>query len=77
MALLHDAQLPPLEGYVEDEVNGMRVYRNACTGILMSEESENISDVDLLRAQNKALTERTEFLEDVIAEMAMEVYGGV
>lgn len=28
----------------------------------------------LLRAQNSALTERTEFIEDVIAEMAIQVY---
>ncbi|EHB65277.1 hypothetical protein [Paenibacillus lactis] len=28
----------------------------------------------LLKAQNSALTERTEFIEDVIAEMAQQVY---
>ncbi|MDH6674476.1 hypothetical protein M2277_005172 [Paenibacillus sp. LBL] len=28
----------------------------------------------LLKAQNSALTERTEFIEDVIAEMAIQVY---
>lgn len=32
------------------------------------------SEIDILKAQNKALVDRQEFLEDVIAEMAMMVY---
>ena len=32
------------------------------------------SEVDLLKAQNKALSDRLEFTEDLIAEMAMKVY---
>ncbi|QUH21065.1 hypothetical protein [Alkaliphilus sp. B6464] len=32
------------------------------------------SEVDILKAQNKALVDRQEFLEDIIAEMAMMVY---
>lgn len=32
------------------------------------------SENQLLRAQNKALTERADFVEDLIAEMAMQVY---
>ena len=35
-----------------------------------------IEQVALLQAQVQALTERGEFLEDCIAEMAMKVYGG-
>lgn len=75
MSLLKDSILPPIEGYVEDEVNGERVYRNAKTGILKSEEG--LPEIELLQAQNKALSDRADFLEDCIAEMAMEVYGGV
>ena len=32
------------------------------------------SEIDIIKAQNKALSDRTEFLEDIIAEMAMKVY---
>ena len=35
------------------------------------------SDVNLLKAQVQAQSDRTDFLEDCIAEMAMEVYGDV
>jgi hypothetical protein len=37
--------------------------------MLQLEEENN-----LLMMQNQAITERSDFLEDVIAEMAMEVY---
>ena len=33
-----------------------------------------LSEVELLKAQNKALSDRFEFTEDLIAEMAMKVY---
>lgn len=33
-----------------------------------------LSEVELLKAQNKALSDRLEFTEDLIAEMAMKVY---
>ena len=33
-----------------------------------------LSEVDLLKAQNKALSDRLEFTEDLIAEMAIKVY---
>ena len=32
------------------------------------------SEMDILKAQNKALSDRLEFTEDLIAEMAMKVY---
>ena len=41
----------------------------------LSEEVEELKQENiLLKAQNSALTERTEFIEDVIAEMAIQVY---
>ena len=32
-------KLPPKAGYVEDEVDGVRVYRNAVTGELFGRET--------------------------------------
>lgn len=32
-------ELPPKAGYVEDEVNGERVYRNALTGEIFGQET--------------------------------------
>ena len=37
-------------------------------------EQSNISDIELLKAQIQAITDRNDFIEDCIAEMAMEVY---
>lgn len=37
-------------------------------------EQSNISDIELLKAQIQAISDRNDFIEDCIAEMAMEVY---
>lgn len=37
-------------------------------------EQSNISDIELLKAQIQAVSDRNDFIEDCIAEMAMEVY---
>lgn len=37
-------------------------------------EQSNISDIELLKAQIQAISERNDFIEDCIAEMATEVY---
>lgn len=37
--LIFEAQLPPKVGYIEDEVDGERVYRNESTGILLRDEN--------------------------------------
>lgn len=37
-------------------------------------EQSNISDIELLKAQIQAISERNDFIEDCIAEMGMEVY---
>ena len=46
-----------------------------------SEDPKTIEDLQqenkLLKAQIKAQTERSDFIEDCIAEMATQVYGGV
>lgn len=40
----------------------------------LRKQSEEPSETDILIAQNKALTDRLEFVEDLIAEMAMMIY---
>ena len=42
--------------------------------IIIPEPRPLLSEVELLKAQNKALSDRLEFTEDLIAEMAMKVY---
>lgn len=37
-------------------------------------EQSNISDIELLKAQIQAISERNDFIEDCIGEMATEVY---
>lgn len=37
-------------------------------------DQSNISDIELLKAQIQAISERNDFIEDCIAEMATEVY---
>lgn len=56
--------LPPKAGYVEVEENSVRKYKPT------PEKEEEIR----LASQIQALTERNEFLEDLIAELAVQVY---
>lgn len=56
--------LPPKAGYVEVEENGIRKYKPT------PEKEEEIR----LTSQIQALTERNEFLENLIAELAVQAY---
>lgn len=56
--------LPPKAGYVEVESNGVREYKPT------PEKEEEIR----LASQIQALSSRNEFLEDLIAELAVQVY---
>lgn len=56
--------LPPKAGYVEVEENGERKYKPT------PEKEEEIR----LFSQIQALTERNEFLENLIAELAVQAY---
>lgn len=56
----------PLPGESEDSP----VYRKPLSEELDGLKQENT----LLKAQNQALTERADFIEDVVAEMAIQVY---
>ncbi|WP_106494863.1 hypothetical protein [Lentibacillus sp. Marseille-P4043] len=49
--------------------------RNNPNAKRLLEENEQLKkDNELLKAQNKATSERADFIENVIAEMAMQVY---
>lgn len=53
----------------EADISSKRIF------IAPVEETTNPPDeLTLLKAQLQAMTERNEFIEDVVAEMAMEVY---
>lgn len=56
--------LPPKPGYVEVEEDGVRKYKPT------AEKEEEIRLVSRIQA----LTERNEFLENLIAELAVQAY---
>ena len=63
--------LPYNPGYVEVEVDGKRVYQ------ITESEKERLRLIDenkMLKLQLQAVTERNDFIEDCIAEIAMSVY---
>lgn len=65
MGFIHEASLPPKNGYTEGvDENGRPVYRPT-TETLRKQALEK---------ENLDLKERIAFLEDCIAEMAMVVY---
>ena len=63
--------LPPKSGYIEAQTpDGRSEYRK-----IQNQELENLStQSNLLSAQVQAQTERSDFIEDCIAEMATQVY---
>ena len=54
--------------------NGTLTKKVVETPIEVSPAEPQLSESELLKAQNKALSDRLEFAEDLIAEMAMMVY---
>lgn len=70
--MITNPKLPPRAGYVEQEDSVGKRYYKRLDEIekLESLEAENA----LLKAQLQAQTERSDFIEDCIAEMAMQVY---
>ena len=70
---------PMLDGerrYRYKLANGAVAERTAAELAADALPAPTVEAVALLQAQVQALTERGEFLEDCIAEMAMKVYGG-
>lgn len=68
--------LPPRKGYVERVgADGQHYYASTEeTKELLRKRDELSEENTLLKAQIKAQTDRSDFLEDCIAEMAMLVY---
>ncbi|MFP7447165.1 hypothetical protein SFC50_26070 [Bacillus infantis] len=58
------------EADIQREKEKVQVDPDSPQAKMQQLEDEN----NLLKMQNQAITERSDFLEDVIAEMAMEVY---
>jgi hypothetical protein len=63
MSIITETQLPPKDGYVEIEEDGIRKY--------VKVESE---EMRILRAQLKASNDRMGFLEECLIDMSYEVY---
>lgn len=82
--MITEPQLPPKAGYVEVEVNGVRTYRNISTGELIDDEVPTPTleeQIAALQAENArkdaqiaALSDYQDFQDELIAEMAAEVY---
>lgn len=82
--MITSPQLPPKAGYVEVEVDGVRTYRNVSTRELIDDEQPAPSleeQIAALQAENArkdaqiaALSDYQDFQDELIAEMAAEVY---
>lgn len=70
--------LVPREGYIESiDHNGRPYYKPTRKTLHQEELAESLrAENNLLKAQLQAQTERSDFIEDCIAEMATVVYGG-
>lgn len=71
--MITERALKPAPGYVEKGIDGVRVLVPTDS---TKEKQQYQSENKLLKAQLKAQTERSDFLEDCLAEMANVVYGG-
>ena len=71
--MITNPKLPPRGRNLEVEYNGKRYYA-VLTPKTNSEIQELQKENSLLSAQLRAQTERSDFVEDCIAEMAMQVY---
>lgn len=69
--MITNPQLPPKKGYIEVEENGIRVYKP--THDTLQEQNVELEN-KLLKAQLQAVTDRNDFMEECIAEMATQVY---
>lgn len=66
--MISTPQLPPKAGYIEVVGrDGSHSYKKI--------ETEEAQKMTLMQAQIQAQSDRAEFIEDCIAEMAMQVYG--
>jgi hypothetical protein len=72
-------QLPPKAGYVEVEVDGVRTYKNARTGVLIGDEPP-FDDITLTKLAIAELAEAQEVAQTAnelaLAELAEIITGG-
>lgn len=72
-------QLPPKAGYVEVEVDGIRTYKNARTGVLIGDEPP-FDDITLTQLAIAELAEAQEAAQTAnelaLAELAELIIGG-
>lgn len=67
--------LPNLEGYIKFKSEDGEIYYSPTRETRQQITIQNlIKENTLLKAQIKAQSDREEFIEDCIAEMAMQVY---
>lgn len=69
-----------IESDIDEDITDI-IYKDGTIRKMTEEEKEefypeqsNISDIELLKAQIQVISDRNDFIEDCIAEMAMEVY---
>lgn len=71
----------PERGFSRRTINGKETwvpaYGNARIQQLEKDNLQLLAENKLLKAQLQAQTDRSDFIEDCIAEMATQVYGGV
>lgn len=71
----------PKRGFSRRTINGeetwVPAYGNARIQQLEQDNLQLLAENKLLKAQLQAQTDRSDFIEDCIAEMATQVYGGV
>ena len=65
---------PQVESLPDGDISDYRYVEGEYVYDPLPKESEPIDEVTLLRAQVQALSDRNDFMEDCIAEMAMLVY---
>lgn len=74
-------KLPWKKGYTVVMIDGVETYKRVDAVEEKVKLSEALSEAQaenkLLKAQLQAQSDRADFIEDCIAEMAVQVYGGV
>lgn len=79
MSIIFETLLPPKVGYVEViDADGNHVYQPTPEQLEKEQQQKSYEELakenKLLKAQLKASVDRNEFTEELIAELAMEVY---
>lgn len=79
MVLITRPQLPPKAGYVEDEIDGIRVYRNVETGETYGRETPKpdiVLDIHLALAEIAEAQEAYQIQNELALTELAELIGG-